>query len=265
MNMSFPVCVPRTYVEVKMRVCELPPQPGDCGARFIRWFYNKHSNKCSWFYFQGCRGNQNNFKSKSECEQMCIPERQFDNKANHKKPYVLAATSPRIVSKPFYLEEPERTSNQIIRPYYLRAKKVTEEEKELRRKRRLERRRMKRLRKLRRRRRRKGLKGKKKRREGKVKGRKKRNKNKKDRKNRRKNKKNRKKRRRKKKKNRDDTTTLNPQVGVNSSTKSNSRAHEITDDINIVSIIDKTTDTLKSNIEKIKSGDNKLKKEKPVV
>ena len=245
-----------------MRVCELPPQPGDCGARFIRWFYNKITNRCSWFYFQGCRGNQNNFKSKKECESQCIPDRQYDNKAHNRKPYVLAQTSPMVMSRPVFMSRKEdRTSNQIIRSSYsLRAKKVTEHDKEIRRKRRLEKRRQKRLRKLRRRRKRKGLKGKKRRREGNLTGRKKRNKNKKERRNRRKNKKNRKRRRRKNKRNRYDSTTLNP--NVNSDSKANSRGRDVSDDLSIVSIIDKTTDKLKSNIEKIKAADLDLKSNK---
>ena len=53
-------------------ICELQPLPGPCGARYIRWYYNRHAQECTYFRYGGCQGNQNNFKSKSDCESACV-------------------------------------------------------------------------------------------------------------------------------------------------------------------------------------------------
>ncbi|XP_046545162.1 carboxypeptidase inhibitor SmCI-like isoform X2 [Haliotis rubra] len=54
-------------------VCELKPKVGRCKARKRRFFYNSDSQKCEEFFYGGCDGNANNFKSVAECEETCIP------------------------------------------------------------------------------------------------------------------------------------------------------------------------------------------------
>lgn len=174
MNMSFPICIPESEISVKLRICQKPPAPGNCGARWVRWYFNTNIQRCSWFYYQGCRGNENNFKSKSECEAECVPNQQTNI---IEKPLIYDSVNPVVVTEP--IQSPDY-SNYVDRAYSLvRSKDVGEFDREVRRKRRLEKRRQKRLRKLMRKRR-KSLQNQKRRREGKVnnKGGKKKRKNK---------------------------------------------------------------------------------------
>ncbi|GFT08121.1 hypothetical protein NPIL_166491, partial [Nephila pilipes] len=53
-------------------VCELEKVVGPCKARFPRFFYNKSTKRCEKFFYGGCRGNENNFKTKQKCEVACL-------------------------------------------------------------------------------------------------------------------------------------------------------------------------------------------------
>ncbi|KAJ8306858.1 hypothetical protein KUTeg_014942 [Tegillarca granosa] len=151
MNMSFPVCVPRKHFPVKMHICELPPEAGNCGARFMRWYYNRFSRKCTLFKYQGCNGNMNNFKTRAECQASCYHRNTLQNDAYH-DPRALAVSRPQIVSEPEYITGYNQVST--------RSRKESNRERDRTKK-------TKRLKKLRRRRKRKGLLNKKRRREGK--------------------------------------------------------------------------------------------------
>ncbi|KAL7018955.1 hypothetical protein ACKWTF_010961 [Chironomus riparius] len=52
-------------------VCRLPKIIGSCKLKQKRFFYNRTSHECSQFYYEGCAGNRNNFKTKSACECAC--------------------------------------------------------------------------------------------------------------------------------------------------------------------------------------------------
>lgn len=239
MNMSFAVCVPAQYVRVKMRICDLPPQPGDCGARYLRWFYNKNIKECTLFFFQGCRGNQNNFKSKTECEENCIAH--SDNSIQKSKTDFQSVRSPRIVTERLVGDQAVVSESNRIPVVSVRSRVTDPHQKELRRKRRLERKKLRQLKRSRR-------KGRKRRRDGKgKKGKKRKNRRRKKKKNKkkRKNKKNR------RKKNKLNPTTEGPKIDLsNTGEKSKSITPK---DFELISIIDKTKDTMKSSIEKIKS------------
>ncbi|XP_022342916.1 uncharacterized protein LOC111136389 [Crassostrea virginica] len=240
MNMSFPVCVPAKYVRVKMRICDLPPQPGDCGARYQRWFYNKNIKECMIFTFQGCRGNQNNFRSKDECEENCIAY--FDQSIQKSETNFQPVRSPRIVTERLVGDQAIISTSPLAS---VRARVTDPHQKELRRKRRLERKKLRQLKRSRK-------KGKKKRRRD-GKGKKKRKNRKKNKKRRRKNK-NKKNRRRK---NKLKTTTVEPTIDL-SNADAKSKANSVSD-FELISILDKTKDTMKNNIEKIKAQADRQK------
>ncbi|KAF0024718.1 hypothetical protein F2P81_023520 [Scophthalmus maximus] len=53
-------------------VCLLPVEEGPCRADIERYFYNTISQKCEVFYYGGCQGNANNFRSYQECQKTCF-------------------------------------------------------------------------------------------------------------------------------------------------------------------------------------------------
>lgn len=223
-----------------MRICDLPPQPGDCGARYQRWFYNKNIKECMIFTFQGCRGNQNNFRSKDECEENCIAY--FDQSIQKSETNFQPVRSPRIVTERLVGDQAIISTSPLAS---VRARVTDPHQKELRRKRRLERKKLRQLKRSRK-------KGKKKRRRD-GKGKKKRKNRKKNKKRRRKNK-NKKNRRRK---NKLKTTTVEPTIDL-SNADAKSKANSVSD-FELISIIDKTKDTMKNNIEKIKAQADRQK------
>ena len=85
-------------------ICELQPLPGPCGARYIRWYYNRHAQECAYFRYGGCQGNQNNFKSKSDCESACMSVPTISLYKGGQSS--LSAIKPAIRTEPIY-EPPE--------------------------------------------------------------------------------------------------------------------------------------------------------------
>ena len=45
-----------------VNVCEQPKVVGPCEALIPRYFYNKSTKKCEFFYYGGCSANGNNFE-----------------------------------------------------------------------------------------------------------------------------------------------------------------------------------------------------------
>ena len=52
--------------------CELPKDSGSCfKTDQIRYRFNEDTERCEKFYFSGCQGNKNNFKTEPECRSTC--------------------------------------------------------------------------------------------------------------------------------------------------------------------------------------------------
>ena len=52
-------------------VCHLPKKTGPCRGSFSKYFYNGATGQCEKFTYGGCKGNENNFDTKAECENKC--------------------------------------------------------------------------------------------------------------------------------------------------------------------------------------------------
>merc|ERR1712105_300635 len=54
--------------------CSAPKVVGRCKARALRFYFDKRSMSCKKFYYGGCGGNGNNFKTKSDCQLACAQQ-----------------------------------------------------------------------------------------------------------------------------------------------------------------------------------------------
>ena len=66
---SMPHCSLLSYIFID--VCSLPAVQGPCEAHILRYFHNATASKCERFYYGGCLGNQNNFRTIFECTRRC--------------------------------------------------------------------------------------------------------------------------------------------------------------------------------------------------
>uniref|UniRef100_A0A8C5WUQ5 BPTI/Kunitz inhibitor domain-containing protein n=1 Tax=Laticauda laticaudata TaxID=8630 RepID=A0A8C5WUQ5_LATLA len=52
-------------------ICILPPDGGLCYNLQERWYFDYEKKTCLPFSWSGCGGNENNFKSRPECQKAC--------------------------------------------------------------------------------------------------------------------------------------------------------------------------------------------------
>ena len=80
--------------------CLQPKKIGRCRARLPRWFFDLDTLSCRTFYYGGCGGNDNNFRSQAACEQRCVPAKS--------KPALASATAGVLVSSAAGVSRPSR-------------------------------------------------------------------------------------------------------------------------------------------------------------
>nr|AAY66790.1 putative secreted protease inhibitor [Ixodes scapularis] len=51
--------------------CYMKPKTGPCKAKYERFHYDRKDLTCKPFIYGGCGGNENNFKTKEECQKAC--------------------------------------------------------------------------------------------------------------------------------------------------------------------------------------------------
>ncbi|KAM7421652.1 hypothetical protein PAMA_015686 [Pampus argenteus] len=52
--------------------CFLKQDPGTCQNYSMMWFFDSEQSECSRFWYGGCGGNNNRFKTQDECESLCL-------------------------------------------------------------------------------------------------------------------------------------------------------------------------------------------------
>ncbi|KAM9309153.1 collagen alpha-6(VI) chain-like [Pholidichthys leucotaenia] len=52
--------------------CLLRQDEGDCQTYVMMWFFDTEQGKCTRFWYSGCGGNENRFKTRDECESLCL-------------------------------------------------------------------------------------------------------------------------------------------------------------------------------------------------
>ncbi|XP_034455497.1 tissue factor pathway inhibitor 2 [Hippoglossus hippoglossus] len=53
-------------------VCLLQVDEGPCRGQIESYYYNTITQKCEIFYYGGCQGNANNFRSYQQCQKTCF-------------------------------------------------------------------------------------------------------------------------------------------------------------------------------------------------
>ncbi|PRD28418.1 UNVERIFIED_CONTAM: Ppn [Trichonephila clavipes] len=52
--------------------CFLTQDSGPCNLAEVNWYYDSSDGVCKEFYYGGCKGNRNRFKTRKECETSCF-------------------------------------------------------------------------------------------------------------------------------------------------------------------------------------------------
>nr|XP_057938729.1 tissue factor pathway inhibitor a isoform X1 [Doryrhamphus excisus]XP_057938730.1 tissue factor pathway inhibitor a isoform X1 [Doryrhamphus excisus] len=87
--------------------CHLPEAPGPCRGLLARYFFDSNSQQCKRFFYGGCFGNANNFRSMAECHTKC---------QNQEKVEVPLQTSSRDISdvQPTILTDEPTANNAVV-------------------------------------------------------------------------------------------------------------------------------------------------------
>ncbi|XP_031735327.1 kunitz-type serine protease inhibitor bitisilin-3 [Anarrhichthys ocellatus] len=56
--------------------CLLSQDQGSCQNYTMMWFFDSQQKECSRFWFGGCGGNENRFKTQEDCENLCVTKSQ---------------------------------------------------------------------------------------------------------------------------------------------------------------------------------------------
>ncbi|XP_035219260.1 papilin-like isoform X2 [Stegodyphus dumicola] len=59
-------------LEFRTEFCFLSQDPGPCPNTEVNWYYDSNDGVCREFYYGGCKGNRNRFKTRKECEISCF-------------------------------------------------------------------------------------------------------------------------------------------------------------------------------------------------
>ncbi|KAK2849654.1 hypothetical protein Q7C36_008437 [Tachysurus vachellii] len=78
-------CEETCLVKASKSPCHLGDEPGPCRALVPRYFFDSKVNECRRFFYGGCFGNANNFKTLKECKDRCQPGNDTEEPQNGPK------------------------------------------------------------------------------------------------------------------------------------------------------------------------------------
>ncbi|KAF7670395.1 hypothetical protein LDENG_00287200 [Lucifuga dentata] len=68
---TFEECEEMCVVSADKNPCHLDEAPGPCRGMVMRYMFDRKSQECKQFFYGGCFGNANNFRSMTECQAKC--------------------------------------------------------------------------------------------------------------------------------------------------------------------------------------------------
>ncbi|KAJ8737123.1 hypothetical protein PYW07_000394 [Mythimna separata] len=66
-------------IRAKRKKCLLRPDTGPCRADILSYYYDGRQQKCYQFFYGGCQGNGNNFRTRKECHDECFLSHGMDS------------------------------------------------------------------------------------------------------------------------------------------------------------------------------------------
>ncbi|XP_008296192.1 collagen alpha-6(VI) chain isoform X2 [Stegastes partitus] len=74
LHLSGPNVVLKTQLAsfISKDACFLSQDQGSCQNYSMMWFFDTEQNECARFWYGGCGGNENRFKTQEECENLCL-------------------------------------------------------------------------------------------------------------------------------------------------------------------------------------------------
>ncbi|XP_052421194.1 tissue factor pathway inhibitor a [Carassius gibelio] len=66
-------CEEMCLVKAEKSPCHLEDEPGPCRGMVPRYYFDYKSQECKRFFYGGCFGNGNNFRTIKECHERCLP------------------------------------------------------------------------------------------------------------------------------------------------------------------------------------------------
>ncbi|KAL6743976.1 hypothetical protein Aduo_016956 [Ancylostoma duodenale] len=69
------LCREESTWEETTDVCKMPRSSGPCRDAMSMWYFDSSDETCKQFTYSGCRGNENRFATKEQCDRKCIQKR----------------------------------------------------------------------------------------------------------------------------------------------------------------------------------------------
>nr|XP_046260112.1 tissue factor pathway inhibitor a isoform X2 [Scatophagus argus] len=93
--------------------CHLAEAPGPCRGLVTRYFFDSKSQQCRHFFYGGCFGNANNFRSMAECQAKCQnPVKPTKATEVHTHPARMSrVVQPSILTRELTVHEPQVQPN----------------------------------------------------------------------------------------------------------------------------------------------------------
>uniref|UniRef100_UPI003AAA4BB3 tissue factor pathway inhibitor a n=1 Tax=Centroberyx gerrardi TaxID=166262 RepID=UPI003AAA4BB3 len=119
-------CEEMCVVSADKSPCHLAEAPGPCRGLVTRYFFDSESQECKHFFYGGCFGNANNFRSMAECQAKCqnpghttkVPEVEIAQPTRKSKEQPIRVTEEFALSQPQVHLDASHRPTEFIPPEF---------------------------------------------------------------------------------------------------------------------------------------------------